>query len=1289
MGYERLQAKKLAEIREDEAELFARELVIHELTSRHVLGWTLEGPPPPNVGGTDLRVRLAHAPRVTRAAYAGLHRCEPLTFDEVGVDVVFSVKSGETGKQHALEEAKKGAPWAAEALANGGRLVIVLMIPKDDAPKRPPKDPKTPAKGMKKKVAAAPTVSTPTAKETFTQKLCALYRTRVRTGDPQSADPAGRIHIVDCNDLLTYLQGVRPALSRRSLEALGIAPIPGLLDLDGWDADHRRDRAPTPAYVWDDERTTNATQIVNALKETTAAPRALWLLSPPGVGKTRLVLEALRRDDPDAALRARVRAATDPAIAERAMTDHELFDRYADAVLIVDDCREDDVFRLERIFHQQARDPAARLMLITPMAPAGRTAQAPPTLDALELGPLGNDAVRALIAREAGLTLDDARVVEIARQTGGYPWFAVLVMQTIRPLDDPPHVRSLAQAVDFALAPVSPDHPAVVARHGAALMAVMLVSEDIEGLSPTEKQSVLALFDDVFADWASLYAAIRACKQRGLVRTGEGGIIRYVTPAILELEIARRFMGPDPGGGPQGRIGPDHPLRPRLDRLLERLRTLGFETEQLATLATPILAKLSREPAGIVAFDRITRAELEFASESSPAAVAREMRRHIEATALEDLKLDTDRRRSIMFALGAVASRRGTFDDAEAALFRLASAENESYANNATRTWAGLFDLELNQTYEPPERRLQLLEARLDQGDATARSLVLVAIERILSRHGFKLAAEPRDAAFPRPTIGDVHLSRERAWSLLGRILAGSDPLLKHEGAALAARELRSAVRSGVLVAAVAAVATSLDGLSDVGLRELRTAVETVQAHERPWIEKGRETREAWERLVTALEPKTYGERLRQQLGSWSRVVSPSDEEVHDRELAREALERPDDLRRELSWLESSDALRGVHFLVVLGDEDRDAFFLSDLVARAASAPGLVSGYLAGHEKAGRSSLVQATLQDLRGDRALAGAVADAIWRLPASAERVAWLCEDLRAGRFDDRVIAGFASGHFIHSLDGQELIAFVEALLETSLPAGAIVAVRAVALRLEKAAPSPPADCDVLLRLLERALIAAVAGELPEGHHGYIWNEGAKALLKARASGEVVERLLSMIVHASDVLPRPEVVEVLHIAVGHSPLLVWERLRPRLESSAAARTLAAAAREAGLVENLPGETLLAWAGHDEERGVTLARMVDMHDGASSAALARELVARFGDQSHPAGVLASDLHTTPRAFESLARFANETLKRMASWEDDPRPNVRRFTERLLQELAGSRDFYTAREARERRRLGS
>ena len=144
-GYERLQAfgKKLAEIREDEVEFSARELVIHELTRRHRARLTLEGPPPRNVGrhrsfacGSLTPLRASRAGRTPDFTVAS---CSPSTRS---ASTSFSASSpARPVQQHALEASEEGR-WAAEAPRQRRPTRHCPDDPgRTTCSKRPPKDP--------------------------------------------------------------------------------------------------------------------------------------------------------------------------------------------------------------------------------------------------------------------------------------------------------------------------------------------------------------------------------------------------------------------------------------------------------------------------------------------------------------------------------------------------------------------------------------------------------------------------------------------------------------------------------------------------------------------------------------------------------------------------------------------------------------------------------------------------------------------------------------------------------------------------------------------------------------------------------------------------------------------------------------------------------------------------------------------------------------------------------------------------------------------------------------------
>ena len=147
----------------------------------------------------------------------------------------------------------------------------------------------------------------------------------------------------------------------------------------------------------------------------------------------------------------------------------------------------------------------------------------------------------------------------------------------------------------------------------------------------------------------------------------------------------------------------------------------------------------------------------------------------IEGTSIEDLKALTGPRREMMFALAHVCRRKDGFEDAEAALFRLAVAENESYANNATGVWKMLFLGRISLTHRPFAARLNILKERLKE-DSEFR---LMAVEGLEAAAGFHMhgpsfsEADKVDGEWPEVS-GDDFLHGQptgtrRRWQLPAR----------------------------------------------------------------------------------------------------------------------------------------------------------------------------------------------------------------------------------------------------------------------------------------------------------------------------------------------------------------------------------------------------------------------------------------------------------------------------------------------------------------------------------------
>lgn len=136
------------------------------------------------------------------------------------------------------------------------------------------------------------------------------------------------------------------------------------------------------------------------------------------------------------------------------------------------------------------------------------------------------------------------------------------------------------------------------------------------------------------------------------------------------------------------------------------------------------------------------------------------------------LGLDDGGRRELVWMLEELAWWQDHFDRAARLLLRLAWAENETYANNATGIWSRLFQVWLGGTAAPYERRLALLRETLRDPDPTIRKLGLVGLGSALqTRNMSRVGGPPEDTGRLPPKSGGLGttLSGTISFSLVSR----------------------------------------------------------------------------------------------------------------------------------------------------------------------------------------------------------------------------------------------------------------------------------------------------------------------------------------------------------------------------------------------------------------------------------------------------------------------------------------------------------------------------------------
>jgi hypothetical protein len=118
-----------------------------------------------------------------------------------------------------------------------------------------------------------------------------------------------------------------------------------------------------------------------------------------------------------------------------------------------------------------------------------------------------------------------------------------------------------------------------------------------------------------------------------------------------------------------------------------------------------------------------------------PDQMALHLRELFESSNHEELARSTRSRRDLVWTLEKLVWHSRTFGHAADCLLQLSLAENETYSNNATGTWIGLFAVLLPATAARPTDRADYLRRAGRSPDGRVRSLVVKAASAALTKH--------------------------------------------------------------------------------------------------------------------------------------------------------------------------------------------------------------------------------------------------------------------------------------------------------------------------------------------------------------------------------------------------------------------------------------------------------------------------------------------------------------------------------------------------------------------------
>ncbi len=778
-------------------------------------------------------------------------------------------------------------------------------------------------------------------------------------------------------------------------------------------------------------------------------------------------------------------------------------------------------------------------------------------------------------------------------------------------------------------------------------------------------------------NWADARRQVAEMEEIGYVN--DAGRMRYVTPELLAVWLAAQ----------EWQINSELllQLRPKLSiqaqgRFDARLGSMDG-VEGANEFVQEVLS--GRGPfRDLSVLDDVSNSRLllELAKVSPDAALAA-LHRILDPCSLDQLRSFHRGRRHTVFALERLVSVRRRFPGAASLLLRLAAAENERYANNATGVFTGLFNPLSGPTEATGDERLARLAEALH---STHIEEILVAVSSLnkaldLSRSGVIVDASA--GVKPRPywrvqSYDERRSYRLGALDLLNQASADSRPEIRQAAHSVFFERFTMLFRVGLGDEALDLAESST--FDEPEQRVLWNNAAQILRRSEGELALSAEQTARLEQLQRAIFGDTLGDRLRRGLGSQVEVSkSRSTEERHQliAELVEDALAQPDELEAELPWLASTEATFAYGFASTLAARDSGRHWQQSFfgAARDAANPPLATGYLVGLHEAGTiSSLeLEAVLDDWARDRATASFVVSVTAIQGMTQERADLLLTMLGNDMLDARQLAPLVMSQPDADLSFTTVTDLVRPLVggDSQLAsAGWMIARRAFERERESEQGSVADSVATLLDLV--TCDAALPSGYRDAFDEHTWAQCVFLLLPEKAS-PIATAIMTAVATREMMLPEDgEAGNVLRSCIKSDPRTIWPDLARTIEKAKGwgGQELTHWAAQVRLTDTVPLGFLRDWVGsrgqESEGSAMLLSRLTNFERVLTP--LMRWLIEEYGARSKVAERIMID--TGVKFWSGSAAAAEqpriEALKLLAS---DESGEVRRWAEIFIEDI--------------------
>ncbi|MEB6592184.1 hypothetical protein MXM82_24095 [Pseudomonas asiatica] len=457
-------------------------------------------------------------------------------------------------------------------------------------------------------------------------------------------------------------------------------------------------------------------EVVEKLTAGLAIPKACFrIMGLSGLGKTRTAFQVFSENEEIRSLVVYVDANhapnVDSLIADWVTLGYE-------AIIVVDNCE----YRLHERLAKEVRREGSQVRLLT--LDYNFDSIAAPTV-CFKLEQMTSDELLQLLSPVYSNVLPDLkRIVDFAQ---GFPQMAVLLAEAR--LNEDPRIGSLTEdelASKLLWKRNEVENPECLKiLQACSLFDVFGVEKEVE-----YQLEYIAATTGVHVD--DVYGYIQEYSSRGLIdRRGRFG---QVVPKPLAIRLAGQWWTKAREEKQKGLIDsiPDG----MIEGFCNQIEKMDFHsdvkllTEKLCGPQAPF------GQAEVILSERGSRFFRAFVNVNPAATSAALYRTLVNMNNDQLLSVDGDVRRNLVWGLERLCFHADLFMESSWCMLLLASAENESWSNNATGIFSQLFCINLSGTAAAPDTRFALLRQAMDMDEVEVDMVLLSALEQAINTFG-------------------------------------------------------------------------------------------------------------------------------------------------------------------------------------------------------------------------------------------------------------------------------------------------------------------------------------------------------------------------------------------------------------------------------------------------------------------------------------------------------------------------------------------------------------------------